>query len=1378
MSEFFLIIDWKLNAEILNELRRKLRNIREDLTNVKVDFNNQREDILNSIVISLPALGTLDGKTEKGALENEMALSKRIDQMTDNIGDLENRNNDLKTINQNLLDQLNGKPLSEMSNQKLDEMEAKLIALQMENDNLRRVNQNQVAESTDAHSNSVQMPERREEIQIQGENEASRKSSNQSPKQKLDEMAAEIDKLQKEKEELRTTNEKLLQQNVDDHSKNQDLNNATNDSNLERGSMVASEDILNQVSTNDRSFRPDWSTADLKIQQNENENLKHENENLVADIERLKNSENLVQLNVLQMEKDLKELSATNEILLAQLNQNSSVKGNQFSKINEQNLDGKAPPDTNDLLLINEELKKANENLSAQIRELKSTKNHSHLNAIENSSSDSILAQDGHQLLGNGHNLESDWMAVDMKKLQNKNEKLKMANENLETKIGELKSSENRAQMNVLQMEADMKELSAVNDSLLAQLNDRKVKDKHFSKIIDHDWMAQSAENLLKKNEELGNANENLSVENRKLKSTSLDRKSLSSSDSRLAQEKQQQQQLFSNNRNLESDWMVVDMKKLQNKNENLKSANDKLLAEVNELQRNLKSTENRLLLKAPEVKKYLEKSSPTDDCNSVHEKHQHRISSKDSNLESVQGHEQQLSGSDNNFESDWMAADIKKLKNRNDKLKMANENLETKVGELKTSENRSQVNILQLEKGLEKLSATNESLLAQLNEKELNDSKTRMSDGKAPDVKNLFEKNEKLKNANEFLSAQICDLETNTIQLQNENESLRAEISKLRKLNENDSEKLPSADQGPLALDADDLKNLHDQNEKLKMTNENLVSEIGDLKNSENLSRVAIKKMEKDLEQGSLVLGDDLKKLHDQNEKLKTTNENLVSEIGDLKNSGNLSQVTIMKMEKDLQQLSAINEILVGQLNDGLAPDVKDLLKKNEELSNLKESLSAEIYDLRKAETIARMESLQLKNELEKLSSESKMEFDVMAPDMKDLIKSNEELRHVKESLSAEICDLKEKEKNARLEAFELKNELEKLSTDSKMKFDEMAPDIKDSIKKNEELSNANENLSAEIMELKRTESRASLYATETKNELEKLYSSNESLRTQISELKKQSTNSRKSDVEGMAADMRKILIRNKKLNTANENLLSEINELRRELKTAENRHLTSVENEKELETLRAQNQSLLAQINDQKYDKKFSSKNLDMRIDAPDVKKLQKKNEELRAANEKLLAVVVNLKSSEKLAKSKSVEFEKELKKLSATNKSLQDTVENFVEKDPNNKKLKTELERLCQVILDKGVGSLTEIELNYLHKWFHKSIADEVDLKSARTKTASKKHCKICHNGVLDSWNKICECKQLEGMFVFCILFCICYNGIDFYANRVRRPIVKFL
>lgn len=699
--------------------------------------------------------------------------------------------------------------------------------------------------------------------------------------------------------------------------------------------------------------------------------------------------------------------------------------------------------------------------------------------------------------------------------------------------------------------------------------------------------------------------------------------------------------------------------------------------------------------------------------------------------------------------------SDVKNILKQNDELKILNENLSVQIDELKNSENLARSDADDMKKELANLTVLNESLLP------LNDGnvETKQSiEGMSPDINKLLKENQELKNANENLSSKIRELQNtenhaqlDAMESKNKlenmaaaNESLLAQIKELQRF----SSREHCVDPNTMTPDINKLRN---ENNKLKSTNEDLIVQINvleeKLQNIENRkveSYLADTSSDKDMTSIDYNMKTDwmlanMKKLQSKNEKLKSANEKLLSQISDLQCTANRSRFSDIEMKNDSENLLETKENVRQESDDQLIfssnsnmetewmkTDMEKLKNKNEKLKIANESLVAEIGVLKSAEGRALQSTQQVERHLLRLSA-------------------------INERLSAQLNDKKSEKKQ-----FTRSHSLIQTTAETK-----------ELLKKIDELTSTNERLVAEIGELKHVD------INKMKNDLNRMSSSNESLKLQISELKLLSGNDHNIEADWMAADMKKLLNKNKKLNSSNQNLVSEINELRRELKSMENRATpNSLQKDKELEKLTTINEKLTAQFCNQKVEKK-NPKSQDCGLDtlAPDIKKIQKKNEELKAANEKLLSVIVSLKNSENVANAKKIEYEKELRKLQDnikclqdTNKYLQDTLENCVEKDWN--KPKTELERICQLILNEGVGSITDSEYNYMCKWFGKS-SIEIDVpKSSHGKTTSRKHCRICQQSLEPC--SICDCRQLEGKFknfVFTVLQLLILNYVEY-------------
>lgn len=1202
------------------------KEMSESKRNSSIGEQELGDDILGKIITTFPAsagktdnlLNEIDQlKSENIKLKNELAdalsnqqtktltsnrskLSTKAQQSAD-TNKVADENAKMKLENERLIAELDGLKISESrAHLNLTQMEKDLEKLKSINEKLLAEIKNKATEKyefpgkgTDS-KNSILINEEpnadNEQILRKisyGErigHRASVSNENQTNNEsvflaKNKDLSAEIEKLLSENSRLQKVNEELSR-----NAKNQLLN----------------QTHLGRLSTKSQQFESDLISSDVKKIENENENLKLENEKLVAEIGKLKNSENCSHMNVLEMEKELQKLTSLNEELSAELNAKRLEKDLVLAKEL-----GALPPNLKDLTLKNEQLRNDNEQLMFKIRCLERIDSTKDLSAHNKEMEKPVTSSE--------NKTEEDWLP---------------SNEDLVAEIEKLQQTKNKSNLAIRQMEKDLKKLESLNEKLLVQLSDKEAELKQFS-------MPPDVEQIHRQNEELKTLNTNLSVEISALKdSENLARSNEADAKLELA---------------------------------NLAAVNRTLLAELNEL----KQTFN--------------------------------INNETLHKYNVPGHT-------------------------------------TEKGELISPERSSHISILQIGKDLERLAALNESLLA-LNDTDT-DKKHSFMEGMAPDINQLLKKNQELKNANENLSAKIGELQNTENRAHSEaiesknrletlavaNERLQAQIKELER-SSNEHRLVPS------------LQTLKNENENLKATNNNLISQIAfleeKLKNIENRTATYLKTSSSSNEQPLIKetttssvpiqpgndykmeidwMVADMKKLQSKNETLRATNEKLLSQISDLQSCANRSNLMdetkndsetagAVKKESDSELIYANNRNIEIEW---MKADMDVLQKKNEKLKSTNESLVAEIGSLKSAESRTHKSIQQMERDLLRLSA-------------------------MNERLSSQLTEKRlDKKQLSRVQA-----------------NDPAAPDSKELLNKIQELTNSNESLVTEITELK------SLDIVKMRNDLKKLSSTNESLKMQISELKLLSSNDLKMESDWMAADMKKLLNKNKKLNISNQNLLNEINEMRREFRSLENRaNANALQKVKELERLMALNENLKEQLNFQANDKK-ASKSHDIGLDgsAPDAKKLQKKNEELKAANEKLLSVILNLKNSEKQATCRAAELEKELTKLQDINNNLQDTIENYVEKDWS--KPKTELERICQLILNEGICALTDTEYHYMYKWFCKSSSTiDFDVPKTTRRNTTRKHCRICHQAV-DSYDKICDCKQYEGQFYYCVL-----------------------
>lgn len=950
-----------------------------------------------------------------------------------------------------------------------------------------------------------------------------------------------------------------------------------------------------RLSTKSQQFESDFVPTDVEKIETENINLKLENEKLVVEIGKLKNLENSSHKNVLDIKKELEQLTSINEQLSAEL----CAKKIENESLRAKELDA-MPVDLRDLVLKNEELKTDNEKLLLKIRSLEQT--------IDRTNEKLKTADDSDQNRDNENNTEPDWLP---------------SNEDLVAEIEKLQQSKNKSNLSIRQMEKDLKKMEAMNENLLAQLNDKEAELKQFSIQPDIEY-------IRRQNEELTMVNEKLADEISVLKNSEACARS-------------------------NEVIMKEEMEKLV-------TVNKALMAEIIELKR-MRS-------------------------------------------EGVTKTDEQLRAFSDSILSE------------------------------RSPELSSHSNILQIGKDLERLAAINESLLA------LNDSdpekKSSIMDATVPDINQLLKKNRELRNANENLSSKVKDLQivenrtqmeateskNRLASLSNDNESLRAQIKQLERSTSKDKRSV------------NDLHTLQNENENLRTTNEKLVGQIAHLeeklKNIENRTATYLKTS------------------------YLSSNERQSTTTNDTSNTSNATDSTSTSTHTDNDYNMEI---------DWMVADMKKLQNKNENLKATNDKLLSQISELQSCANRSNMKDSKDSDAQLIYASNRNIEIEWMKTDMDVLQKKNEKLKIANESLAAEIGNLKNAESRTHKNIQQMERDLlrlsamnERLSTqlnDKRMdkktvlKVRSQEVEAKDLLKKIDELTNSNECLSAEIQELKGVD------IDKMRSDLKKFSSQNEHLKLQINELRMLSGNDLKMESDWTVADMRRLTNKNKKLNISNQNLLNEINELRKEFKSLENRaNMNALQKIKEMEKLTASNENLKEQLNVLKNEKK-ATKSFELGADASiaDVRKVHKKNEELKAANEKLLSVIINLKNSEKSASSKVADLEKELNRLRETNKSLQDTLENCVEKDWS--KPKTELERICQLILNDGILSLTDTELHYMHKWFCKSSSSDVENPKTSRKS-TRKHCRICHQAV-DPFDKTCDCKQYEGTIV-CYYKCI--------------------
>lgn len=1111
----------------------------------------------------------------------------------------------------------------------------------------------------------------------------------------------EIEKLQSENNKLRKANDELKEtiQIIQQPKK----------SSSEAKSQF-SEKQRGKLSSKSEELEIDLEKIESK------KKITSEKENLLIEEEELKDPENLTNMATLEMEKDLMILKAINEKLLVEISSQKSEK--ELEKF-LQGLNG-MPTDTKDLISENEELRNANkllllkikdlegvgkssydlkrkdelENLSEKmikISELQKTisatksisreeiskiPNEEDLTkfdllpnkeliielrklqsencklqmALEDSISKNLLSRTQRgQISTKSEQVNTDCISIDIKQIENENERIKLDNEKLVVEIGELKTSENQARVNNLEMEKELARLSSLNQKLLEELNSK---------------MPPDLKDLLLKNEELRNENEQLLMKANYLEN--FDERALSSTrGSELCEDilgqiiskfpsnedliaeigKLQHSKQISNTtmRQMENDLKKLksrnerllvqlndkdieikkcattpDVQTIHQQNEDLKLLNENLLAQINEL----KNTENV----AVEMKNDLENLTAVNKTLLQEINELKKMTTKNSKLEPY-----------------LLATDKKKLQGRNEKTKSVSASIQPENEELKTPENRSHSSILQMGRDLEKLAALNESLLA-FTESDMD----RIPSSLAPDINKLFNKNQELKKVNENLSAKIKELQNSENRAHSDANESQNKLETLAAKNEKLLARIKELEQ----FSSIDINRLKNENENVKSMNESLQAQIRlleqKLQNINNRTEAYLKTStssdSKHLATEKTLLAprsndynmeidwmvSDMKKLQNKNENLKAANEKLLSQISDLQcaNRSNLRDSEIRNESENMLTVKESDNQLVFASNrnieiEWMKTDMEALKNKNVKLKTANESLAAEIGVLKSAEARAHKNTQQMERDLLKLSA-------------------------INERLTAQLNDKKQLSK-ARI-------------------HDGETNDPKDLLKKIDELTSTNERLVLEITELK------CMDAVKMRNDIKKLSSTNESLKLQISELQLMSANDLKMESNWMATDIKKLLSKNKKLNISNQNLLNENTELRREFKSMENRaNMNALQKLKELERLTAINENLTAQLNYQKNEKK-NAKSQEYGLDAvgPDIKKVQRKNDELKAANEKLLSVILNLKNTEKLATARATELEKELTKLQDTNKSLQDTLENYVEKDWNKPKV----------------------------------------------------------------------------------------------------------
>lgn len=1118
-------------------------------------------------------------------------------------------------------------------------------------------------------------------------------------------------------------------------------------------SSLSQNQSMNEASRRKLSTKPEqsetgWMSVDEKNVENESAKIRLENEKLVAELGcriDLKDAENCSRMQMLEVEKDLDKLTSPNERLSAELNsgrnsekirrsRSEDLIGANAEFLTDLERDGQRTPSSNDKQTIdldksaNIDLRKVNERLSA----------------TTNRSSDHHLYR--RRLSTKSQLFASDSISGGAKKIENENAKLKLENEKLVAEIGKLKNSENGSHISVSKMEMELKKMTSINEQLCAELSERR-SEKHFSLAKELDGMPPDLRELAQKNEELRYDNERLLLRIRQLEEA---HKIARSSDDAVQTTERTPEQNKDDNE-AEPDWvpsnedLVAEIEKLQQSKtksslsirqmekelKKLESINENLLVQLND-----KEDEMKQLSLPPNIEYILKQNEELKILNgniSV------ELSEMKNSENLARSHEADLKE-----QLKKLAAVNRTLMVEINELKQtafstdtnALQTLQTQKEELTSPQNSSHVSILQIGKDLERLAALNESILA-INDTDINQRQS-LLDGTAPDVNLLLKKNEELKKANENLVAKVRELQDtdnraqfDVIESKNRletlaaaNERLQDQLNELERLSSNERRFTP------------DMHMLKNENEKLKSTNDNLMGQIAfledKLQNIENRTATYLKTSSSTNEQQfmkdrttSMQPGNDysmeidwmvadMKKLQSKNESLRATNEKLLSQISDFANRSNVKD----EMKTDSEKISDYQLIYASNRNieiEWMKTDMDTLQKKNEKLKSTNESLVAEMRAVKSAEARSLKNVQQMERDLLRLSA-------------------------MNERLSSQLND---KRMDKKL-----------LSKPRAEELDAVTADSADLLNKIEELTNSNECLASEISELK------SLDVVKMRSDLRKLLATNESLKLQISELKLISSNDVKLESEWMAADLKKLANKNKKLNISNQNLLNEISEMRREFRSLENRaNMNALQKLKEMEKLTAVNEALKEQINSRKNEKKNVRSN-EIGFDAfgSDANKVLKKNDELKAANEKLLSVIVNLKNSEKLATSKAAELEKELQKqqetisyLQDTNIHLQDTIENYVEKDWS--KPNTELERICQLILNEGIGSLNDTEFQYMFKWFCKSAPTEFDIPKTSRKNTARKHCRICHQAV-DAYDKNCDCKQYEGKchFIF--------------------------
>ncbi|KAJ6646789.1 hypothetical protein Bhyg_02003 [Pseudolycoriella hygida] len=970
------------------------------------------------------------------------------------------------------------------------------------------------------------------------------------------------------------------------------------------------------------------------------------------------------------------------------------------------------------------------------------------------------------------------------KEMENEIENLKLLNTSLVDDINKLKNSEDEANRNIAEMKNELVKLASINEELVAKLDNSYDKNGSSEVSNDRKNLSQTGSKDLEKR--IPSKTGPSKQEQDSNKSQQNDSEFLPSKIEELENEtatetqpfeKKKEKTLFSEKEVVED--MAQRVQNLAIKNEDLKRENEKLLLKIRCLELanpsvNVKCDEvpgESKEIKEPPTTSDFESQTETDWVPSnddlVAEIRKLQLSENKSNqiirqMEKDLKKLESINESPKDKKADLSHPRIAELMQQNEELKLLNDNLSVEIVDLKNQarsnasnmmekmenlaainknliaeidelkrsdqetplqsereissnpENGSHVSILRMEKDLERLAALNESILA-FRDSDV-DKHHALLEERAPDIHHLLKKNEELRNTNENLSTKIIELQSTETRAQFDAMESKNKLEILMAANERLEMQIKEL-QASSPNDRQILTDLEVENENLKSTNDSLVGQINileeKLKNVQNVTEMNLKTSSagdvgtrtiqpmNDYKAEIDWMVADMKKLRAKNENLLMTNEKLLSQINDLQSYESHSTLRdeIMNESGDLL---VENQLFFDSKRDveieSMKADLDMLREKNEELRTTNENLHAEVGALKGLENRNQKNYQQMEKDLLRLSAINERLSSQL----------NEKRLDKKQSTKASIQDPNASTSNSQ--------------------------DLLDKIR---ELSTSNESLALEIAELK------SLDIVKMRNDLRRLSATNDGLRTQVSELKLMASNDLKMESDWMAADMKKLMNKNKKLNISNQNYLNEINELRKDFKSLEKHaNIDALEKLKEIERLKDLNESLKNKIKNEKKNSK--SNEIGLETLAPDAKKMYKKNEELKAANEKLLSVIMNLKNSEKCASSRATELESELQKLHDTNKNLRDTLENLVEKDGS--KPKTELERICQSILKEGVRSLTDAECQYINKFFGRPSPDFEVPQTSRQKNATRKHCRICHQA-MDNLDKNCECRLYE-------------------------------